>query len=57
MSNKIIDIVVTKFKDVVLFSEDNNCLFIQEPSRWGNISDYLFKNNDLKFDYLMCLSG
>jgi len=57
MSNKIIDILVEKFKDTVIFSEDNKCLFIQEASKWDKISDYLFKNKKLKFDYLMCLSG
>ena len=57
MSIKIIDILDKKFKDSINFSENQNALFINDPSKWDKISKFLHQNKDLKFDYLMCLSG
>ena len=57
MSSKIKDILVNKFKDDISFSEDSNYIIINNPKKWSSISKFLFKNKDLKFDYLMCLSG
>ena len=57
MSIKIIDILDEKFKDFINFSENQNTLFIEDPSKWDKISKFLNQNKDLKFDYLMCLSG
>ena len=57
MSIKIIDILDKKFKDSINFSENQNALFINDSSKWDKISKFLHQNKDLKFDYLMCLSG
>ena len=57
MLSKTIDILNKKFKESILFSEEKNALFIQNPEKWSDVANYLFDNKDLKFDYLMCLSG
>ena len=57
MTNKIIDILDKKFKDSIDFSEDKKILFIKDPLKWNKVSKFLFEDNNLKFDYLMCLSG
>ena len=60
ISEKSIDVfkkITDKFKESVLFSDEKKCLFVQKPEQWNEIADYLFNNQDLKFDYLMCLSG
>jgi NADH-quinone oxidoreductase subunit C len=49
--------IIDKFEHAVDFSEDHNCLFIKDVPKWDKISNYLYENKDLKFDYLMCLSG
>tara|TARA_Y100001970_G_scaffold51417_1_gene65074 strand:+ start:3944 stop:4525 length:582 start_codon:yes stop_codon:yes gene_type:complete len=57
---KSVDIVkkiVNKFKETVIFSDEHNCLFVKNVSEWNKVSDYLYGNKYLKFDYLMCLSG
>ena len=51
MSNKTIDILNKKFKESILFSEEKNALFIQNPEKWNDVANYLFDNKDLKFDY------
>ena len=57
MLDKIIDIINKKFKDSILYEENSNYILIDNPSNWKLIADYLFQNNNLKFDYLMSLSG
>ncbi|MDB4859839.1 NADH-quinone oxidoreductase subunit C [Candidatus Marinimicrobia bacterium] len=57
MLDKIIDIINKKFKDSILYEENSNYILIDNPSNWNLIADYLFQNNNLKFDYLMSLSG
>jgi NADH-quinone oxidoreductase subunit C len=53
----IFDILTNKFKDSVEFSEDHNCLFIKEPSKWDEISLFIKDDKRMKFNYLMCVSG
>ena len=53
----IFDILTNKFKDSVEFSEDHNCLFIKEPSKWDEISLFIKDDNRMKFNYLMCISA
>tara|TARA_Y100001970_G_scaffold148639_1_gene182565 strand:+ start:142 stop:723 length:582 start_codon:yes stop_codon:yes gene_type:complete len=53
----IVKKIVDKFKATVSFSDEHNCLFIENVSEWDKVSDYLNGNKYLKFDYLMCLTA
>ena len=57
MSNKIFDIISNEFKESIEFSVECNCVFIKDLSKWNTIAAFIIKNKNLKFDYLMCLSG
>ena len=57
MSNKIFDIIFKEFKEVVEYSDESHCIFIKDYTKWDKIAAYIIQNNNLKFDYLMCLSG
>ena len=53
----ISNILTDKFKDSVEFSDQNNCLFIKDPSKWDKISLFIKDDKRMKFNYLMCISG
>ena len=57
LDSKIYDIISKKFSESIQLSEDKKCIFIKNSQKWNEIATFLFENNDLKFDYLMCLSG
>ena len=57
MPNQIFNIIFKEFKDSVECSDELNCIFIKDSSKWDKIAAYIIQNNNLKFDYLMCLSG
>ena len=54
---KIYEMLSKKFSKSVELSEDKECVFIKNSEEWVEIASFLYQNNDLKFDYLMCLSG
>jgi len=54
---KIYDHLSKKFNESVELSEDKKCIFIKNAQKWNEIASFLYGNKDLKFDYLMCLSG
>ena len=54
---KLYDMLFKKFDESVELSEDKKSIFIKNSKKWNEIALFLYKNKDLKFDYLMCLSG
>tara|TARA_Y100000590_G_scaffold152817_1_gene175481 strand:- start:156 stop:644 length:489 start_codon:yes stop_codon:yes gene_type:complete len=54
---KIYELLSKKFNNSIELSEDKECVFIKNSEEWVGIASFLYKNKDLKFDYLMCLSG
>ena len=57
MSDKLFDIISKKFNETVIFSDECNCIYIKDYTKWDKIADFLIKEKTLQFDYLMCLSG
>ena len=57
MSNKIFNTILKKFKDSIEFSEECNCIFVKDASKWLEIATFISNDDKLQFDYLMCLSG
>jgi len=57
VSSKFSDIILKKFKDSIKYSNENNCIYVTDYSNWNKIASFIKKSNDLKFNYLMCLSG
>ena len=51
------DIIIKKFKDSIHFSEDSKVLFIDKIDSWFDVATFLNVNDNLKFDYLMCITS
>ena len=51
------DIIIKKFKDSIHFSEDSKVLFIDKIDSWFDVATFLNANDNLKFDYLMCITS
>ena len=57
MLDTIFNIIYKEFQESVEISDECNCIFVKDVSKWNKIADFIVKNDKLKFDYLMCLSG
>tara|TARA_Y100000590_G_scaffold463391_1_gene630036 strand:- start:1493 stop:1981 length:489 start_codon:yes stop_codon:yes gene_type:complete len=51
------EILSKEFNDSIELSEDKKYIFIKNSDKWAEIAVFLYENKNLKFDYLMCLSG
>jgi len=57
MSEKIINNISKQFNNSIEYSKENNCIFVINPDKWLEIATFILNDNDLKFDYLMCITG
>ena len=57
LDNKIFTLISAKYKESVNCSDENNCVFIMNAQKWKEIASFIHENKDLKFDYLMSVSG
>ena len=55
--NKIFNLISAKYEKSVEWSDEHNCIFIKDSEKWVKIAEFINNNKDLKFDYLMCISG
>ena len=51
------DTIINKFKDIMHFSEDGKILFIDKIDSWFDVATFINNNDNLKFDYLMCITS
>lgn len=50
-------LLTDKFSESVEFLEDTDFIKVVDSKKWKDIALFIKDNNDLKFDYLMCISS
>jgi len=56
LDNKL-QLIVSKFNDMVEIVDDSNVLIIKDISSWYKIAEFLKTDKSLLFDYLMCITS
>ena len=52
-----IDIIIKKFNDKIEFLEEDKVLLVKDILEWFEIAKFLKNNEQLNFDYLMCITS
>ena len=51
MLDKIFNIITKEFKESVEISDECNCIFVKDVSKWNKIADFIVQNDKLKCDF------
>ena len=58
MPKSIFDIIKDEFKDLIHVSVENkNVLYVKNIKKWKEIALFIYSNEKLRFDYLMCITA